>query len=236
MTATTADATDVLLIQPTQLAREGMSRIVQECGYTVQSSAAALDEALAQPEATGRTSPDFVIIDAAALEDDPCPELTRLRETFPTVRIVVLIDAEETRKALLSFMAGADSCLMKNMSTSALQNCLRLAALGERVVPSQMLASLLRQPALSHLLDPQDPETGDLASPESSDLSARELDILAALAAGNANKQIARETGVSESTVKVHLRNILRKLGASNRTQAAIWAIRHGITGKRSAA
>jgi two-component system nitrate/nitrite response regulator NarL len=67
-------------------------------------------------------------------------------------------------------------------------------------------------------------------------LSDREVEVLASLVAGNANKEIAIQTGLSESTVKVHLRNILRKIGASNRTQAAIWAIRHGFAQEHQAA
>jgi two-component system nitrate/nitrite response regulator NarL len=67
-------------------------------------------------------------------------------------------------------------------------------------------------------------------------LSEREKDVLACLAAGYPNKQIGFQTGLSESTVKIHLRNIMQKIGATNRTQAAIWALRNGILHQYTAA
>lgn len=235
MTATQNNSDTILLVEPNRLSREGMARLFEECGYTIDGIhpdlAALIDQA-----ATLNGPSGFCVIDASALSHDASADLARVRERMPETRIVILIDKNDTHTALSCFLAGADGCLIKDVSTDTMVNSLRLSASGERIFPSQMIATLLKQPALYQALTPRTAVDTHLVDPSACDLSDREVEVLASLVAGNANKEIAIQTGLSESTVKVHLRNILRKIGASNRTQAAIWAIRHGFAQEHQAA
>ena len=121
------------------------------------------------------------------------------------------------------FGAGADGYLLKSITASALIESLRLVALGEKVFPS-MLTDFLGAMRANQSSTGERVRVGDIA------LSQRELDIIRGLADGHSNKAIAKELAITEATVKVHLKTVLRKLGATNRTQVAIWAVQHGVT------
>lgn len=112
---------------------------------------------------------------------------------------------------------------MKEISCDPLAGALRLTALGEKVLPSQMAGSLASAPscAISRRWD-----TGATGT----NLSAREVDILRCLVDGEPNKVISRRLSIADATVKVHIKAILRKLRVRNRTQAAIWAVGRGLT------
>jgi two-component system nitrate/nitrite response regulator NarL len=114
-----------------------------------------------------------------------------------------------------------DGYLLADISPAALCESLRLVAMGEKVFPSRMV-TLLAAPRWQK----QEPS---VYYGTASLLSEREMEIVARLAGGMPNKVIANDLEITEATVKVHLKNILKKLGVSNRTQAAIWAINHGI-------
>ncbi len=122
------------------------------------------------------------------------------------------------------FAAGASGYLLENLSSEALQKSLTLVSAGEKVFPSE-LAAVISDLAVERDTS-SDPASADL---QGFDLSAREIWILRLLADGQSNKLIASTLHIAESTVKLHLRNILRKLHATNRTQAALWALRRGV-------
>jgi two-component system, NarL family, nitrate/nitrite response regulator NarL len=114
--------------------------------------------------------------------------------------------------------AGADGYLMKDVSPEALIQSLELVMMGEKVFPTNLAAMLF--------------DLNNASSPVNSirGLSPREQEILRALVTGSSNKLIAIKLGITEATVKVHLKTLLRKIDVNNRTQAAIWAMNNGFT------
>lgn len=234
MTGTQPDTSTAVLVEPNRLSREGMARLLSECGFVIEAGYPDLSGLLSNVASKSR-APDFCVLDSAALTDSAKSDLIQLREHLPSTQIVVFIEGSDPKVALSCLLAGADGCLIKDMSTEAMVNTLRLSELGERVFPARVITSLLYKPEMQRPLADGIPVDTDLCDPEECHLSEREMEILSALAEGHANKEIGFQTGLSESTVKVHLRNILRKLGASNRTQAAIWALRNGIFGHHRA-
>jgi two-component system nitrate/nitrite response regulator NarL len=204
-------------------------RVLEGVGYDV---AGAADTVAAGVDAVEQTAeePEVVLLDSSLVADDAATTFQLVRQRFPQIQIVVFTDADGTDKALSCFLAGADGCVTKNVSSQAMSNCIDLVTLGERVFPASLIASLIQDPAIGGHR-PQVPDIyGNLCDPATAQLSKRERHILAALAVGRSNKQIAEENELTEATVKVHLRNILRKIQASNRTQAAIWAITHNVS------
>lgn len=219
----------ILLLEPNRLWREGLSRVLEDTGYSVVAAAGTLSEGVAEMARSGET-PDIVVLDASAIADDAAAEFAAARSQFPETRIVVFTDPDAPGEALTCFLAGADGCLMKNISSKAMAGCLDLVALGERVFPASLIGSLLRDPGMAGTASPIPEVYRNLADPATAQLSKRERQILASLAVGRSNKQIAEENNLTEATIKVHLRNILRKIQATNRTQAAVWAITHKLS------
>ena len=125
-----------------------------------------------------------------------------------------MVDKYDLQKVIAAFHAGADAYLMKSISCEVLLKTLDLVILGEPVYPAATLSSLRGK---STLVD----------SKSSKILSCRELAILRCLMDGSPNKVIARKLEIAKATVKVHIKTILRKIQAKNRTQAAIWGMSH---------
>jgi two-component system nitrate/nitrite response regulator NarL len=143
--------------------------------------------------------------------------------------VVVLTDPDAPQTALQYFVSGVNGCLFKNVDSDTIALCLNLVRLGERVFPSELVADLIAK--YGPLMKPGGSPGPRVSArtPHEARLSERECAILACLVHGASNKQIGLRFDLSESTVKVHIRNILRKIRASNRTQAAIWAMQHGL-------
>ena len=142
-----------------------------------------------------------------------------LKEEVPEAEIIMLTVSEESEVLLEALHMGARGYLLKNIETDFLIESIRRAALGESVMSPQMagkLADSLRNPVKGSAND-------------ASKLSPREREIIAKLARGDSNKEIARELKLSESTVKIHVQGILRKLNLSSRVQAAVYAVEHGM-------
>lgn len=142
-----------------------------------------------------------------------------LKEACPDTHVVVLtgtLDAEIMTKAI---QAGADGFLMKDMSMEALAQSLRLVMVGETVFPSA-LAALLIGGRLNGAAYQAVPHKG---------VSKREAQVLRCLQNGSSNKTIANHLRITEATVKIHLKSLLRKIEVSNRTQAALWGLNNGF-------
>jgi two-component system nitrate/nitrite response regulator NarL len=155
---------------------------------------------------------------------DPAASIAAIREALPAVRIVVLTN-NATRNMLGRALGwGVDAYLLKDMSPEALTRSLQLAMMGQQVFPTRLTVALLGTGAPEPAVEPATAPRG---------LSPREDQILRFLVSGASNKLIARELNISEATVKVHLKGLLRKVQASNRTQAAVWALNHGYADGR---
>lgn len=140
-----------------------------------------------------------------------------IRESWPETRLVLLASPRDDSAVVSAVRNGADGCLFKDMSPAALAQSISLVTLGENVFPTRMLRDVLLHGAAG--------TQGEGGVPK---LTPREKDILRGLLAGHSNKMIANNLGTTDMTVKAQLRHLLRKIGAQNRTQAALWAREHG--------
>lgn len=181
------------------------------------ASALALGERLAQS--------DVVLLDLTMPGMDGLAGLERLRQAAPAARIVMLSASADLDSIRGAMAAGARGYVLKSGSDETLRHALSLVMAGEIYVPPVVLAEL-------------DRPAGGLELPADSplrSLTERQRETLQLLVQGLSNKEIARQLGLLESTVKAHLKVILKKLGAANRTQAALMATQFGLGRVRAA-
>lgn len=212
---------DVTLLSRNEIAREGLRRILVSDQFDVCNSATDAASLQTHSPAFSGQRPHIIIIDDAP-GSDPIGSCRELSERYPNARLVLLADDYEFDEVALAFGCGIDGYIVKEISCEPLIESLKLVALGEKVLPSQLARNLSFVSAGSSGEDWHD-------SVAAAGLSDREVEILRCLTLGLANKVVSRRLNISEATVKVHVKAILRKLRVANRTQAAIWAIKHGF-------
>jgi two-component system nitrate/nitrite response regulator NarL len=170
---------------------------------------------------------------------DPGPDVgTAIRQVdsfkqlHAAPRIAAIARVLSSADIALLLRAGVHACFVASVSMATFLKSLELIMLGQTLVPAAVLSSPLQEDAAltkpssgGPALLPTDGKPQFVSYP----LSPHEGHILHSLAKGHSNKLIARDLGTAESTVKVHVKNILRKIGAVNRTQAAVWAMNHGL-------
>jgi DNA-binding NarL/FixJ family response regulator len=166
-------------------------------------------------EAAARLEPDIVLIDLVMPGVDGIEALRRLREQVPTARAIVLSSFVDDDKLFPAIRAGAAGYLLKDVQPQELVEAIRTVHRGGALLHPQVAARLLEELT-------EDP------------LTPREREVLVLIGRGMPNKLIARELGVAEKTVKTHVSHVLAKLGLSDRTQAALYAVREGIVGPGS--
>ena len=208
---------DVVLVGGSSIVREGLRRLLSSQHRQILYTGAKLDEFCF----SGMADPACLLL----LIEDQDKEwngaaLAEVREQCPAARIAILANKFDFDTMLDAFRAGAEGYLINDLSCERLGGYLDLIALGEKIFPSQ----LAQQSANCE-------EVPNAVSIDGANLSARELEILQRLIAGLPNKVISRQLSISEATVKVHVKAVLRKLRVSNRTQAAIWAASQGLHG-----
>lgn len=152
----------------------------------------------------------------------------QVKEAHPQARVVALADHFDAHFVGLGLAAGVDGFCLTASSREVLIKSLELIMLGETIVPSTMVRSFLAQ-AAQRIPQLQDSVGSKFDPSDLRDfrLSAREAEVLNCLREGSPNKIIARKLDVTEATIKVHVKALLRKIGAANRTQAAMWAAEH---------
>ena len=166
---------------------------------------------------------DLILFDMSEDSNELIEGLYHLHQRLPETPIVVMNDNITVKALQLCLDGGASGYLTRDISFDALQHSLQLIALGEKVFPTH-LADLLVNNSASWSLPKADP-----AGKTEAGLSGRECQILRCLVGGESNKEIANRLNITESTVKVHMKSLLRKIQAGNRTQAAIWALTSGL-------
>jgi DNA-binding NarL/FixJ family response regulator len=144
----------------------------------------------------------------------------RINELQPGLPVVILTSFSEQSRILQAIDAGAAGYLLKDAEPEELLRGVRAAAAGEAPFSPRAAKALLTLGAQRQ---------------KAADLTGRERDVLTGVAEGLANKQIARRLGISEKTVKSHLTSVFQRIGVSDRTQAALWAQRNGVTGSAAA-
>ena len=217
-----ANRVATVLVAHNNLFREGLLLILGTTAFRVCKVAATIDDLSLQPTRT--SGPFLYLIGTGGDHAVTAPTVERLRKRNPSARIVVLSDRCELNDALAVFRAGADGYLFKQISRDALIKSLDLVMLGVNILP----AALMRLVGEDH--DPAVPAAqteGPTPDHMPRKLSQQETRILRCLMQGEPNKIIARQFEITEATVKVHIKAILRKISVRNRTQAAIWAQSH---------
>jgi two-component system nitrate/nitrite response regulator NarL len=166
--------------------------------------------------------PSHIVLVDNASASQALEVCTRIRSALPKVRIVILCNTYELDTIRRAFAIDVDGILPAEMSSEALVSAVKLIALGEKIMPSQLIQMLTAESSMPLLDDSS-------LRKSAASLSDRELEILRCVAAGQTNKAIAQRLDLSEATVKAQIKAILRKLHVTNRTQAAIWAIGKGL-------
>lgn len=212
----------VLIIDDHTLFRSGIRLLLQrQDGFEVVGEAG---DGLEGVKLAKRLEPDVVLLDLHMPGVGGLEALQLLQEELPQVQVVMLTVSEDAQDLLEALRIGARGYLLKNIETDFLLDAIRRAAAGESVMSPQManrLADAVRAP-----------QSNTKTSPAAK-LSPREAEIIAMLAAGASNKEIARRLELAESTVKIHVQGILRKLNLSSRVQAAVYAVEHGLMEKK---
>jgi len=197
--------------------RQGLRTFLElQEGMEVVGEAADGEEAVALVE---RTAPDVVLLDLVMPRVDGLEAIRRIRERAPATRILVLTSFADDHTVLPAVRAGAAGYLLKDVQPPELAGAIRTVHAGEALLAPTVATMLVEQLAAE---DGGGVERGE-------NLTPREREVLALVARGRANKAIALDLGVSERTVKTHVSNILGKLNLTDRTQAAVYAVHHGI-------
>lgn len=208
----------VFLIDASRLFREGLRRIFSDSSLVVVHESGSIEEALPFIESL---QPSVVLVDLPDCGEALTGRISQIHGAAPRARIVVLTESIRVNQLADLLSAGVEGYLLKNMSAEALQQSLRLVLLGEKVFPTDLVHLLTDGRLLARS------DAGQVGHVNG--LSEREMQILACLLDGASNKQIAHDLKISDGTVKVHVKAILKKIRVQNRTQAAIWALAHGM-------
>ncbi|CAO3425412.1 Two-component transcriptional response regulator, LuxR family [Azospirillum doebereinerae] len=207
----------VALIDGNNLFRQGLRALFIDQSFQIVIESSSVKQALS---AVSSTPPmQLILIDPNGL-DVPAKAIRIFKDACPDARLVLLTDTLDGEALTNAIDAGADGFLMKDISRDVLLQSLRLVMMGEKVFPSHLAALLI-----SGRLYGKDDQMPAFRR----GVSKREGQILRCLLVGDSNKLIARHLSITEATVKVHLKSLLRKIGATNRTQAAIWGLNNGF-------
>ncbi|MFD0357613.1 response regulator [Streptomyces sp. NPDC127110] len=206
----------VLLVDDHQVVRRGLRTFLE-----VQEDIEVVGEAADGAEGTARAEelrPDVILMDVKMPGTDGIEALRRLRDLENPARVLIVTSFTEQRTVVPALRAGAAGYLYKDIDPDALAGAIRSVHAGH----------VLLQPEVAEaLLAAQDDQSGPGGRPGA--LTDREREVLGLIADGRSNREIARTLVLSEKTVKTHVSNILMKLDLSDRTQAALWAVRHGL-------
>ncbi|MDL5034217.1 response regulator [Pelomonas sp. APW6] len=220
-----------MVVDDHKLFRRGLiALLAQEDGLEIVGEAADGAEALRR---AGELKPDLVLLDNHMPGVRGVDLLPGLREVLPQAQVLMLTVSEDEQDLTAALRGGAAGYLLKTMDGPDLAAALRRAHEGESVVSPEMMSKLvsaLRASALPVAV-PQVAALAETAvAPDvEAGLSPREGEILREIVQGASNKEIARRLGIAETTVKIHVQHILRKLGLNSRVQVAVWASERGI-------
>lgn len=211
----------VLLIDDHTLFRAGLEDLLTRRGIRVVAAVGSGDEGLA---AALNLEPDIVLLDMRMPQMDGLSVLRQLRKNTLNLRVVMLTTSSNENDLVEALRSGARGYLLKDIEPDELVVALREIVAGKTVVAPELA------PVLARVVQGGDARAHEdkMANPFS-ELTPREYEILTLLAEGQSNKVIARNLGISDGTVKLHVKAILRKLNVSSRITAAVMAVEHGI-------
>ncbi|CAK7285727.1 response regulator [Streptomyces misionensis] len=212
-----AEPIKVLIVDDHQVVRRGLRTFLE-----VQEDIVVVGEAADGAEGVeraGELSPDVVLMDVRMPGTDGIDALRRLRELANPARVLIVTSFTEQRTVVPALRAGAAGYVYKDVDPDALAGAIRSVHAGHILLQPEVAGALLSQ------------EETNSGQGRGGSLTEREREVLGLIADGRSNREIARALVLSEKTVKTHVSNILMKLDLADRTQAALWAVRHGVSG-----
>jgi NarL family two-component system response regulator LiaR len=217
----------VLIVDDHAMVRQGLRTFLELHDDPAELPIEVVGEAvngLEAVELARRTHPDIVLLDLVMPEMDGIQATRKILECSPDSRVLILTSFGEEDKVVPAIQAGAHGYLLKDIAPDQLVRSLRNAYRGEvqlhPIVAKQLMSAIAQKDTLA------DTRSSRL---EVGQLTGRECEILDLIARGMSNREIAEKVFISEKTVKTHVSNILSKLNLEDRTQAAIYALKHGF-------
>ena len=207
------DAAILMIVDDHPLLRKGLRQLIElEDDLELVAEASNGKDAL---EIVAEDEPDLIILDLNMQGMDGIETLKAMRANGVASRIVMLTVSDHDEDVVAAITNGADGFLLKDMEPEDIIEKVRQAALGKMVISdrlAEVLASALRRP---------EKKSANVVD----SLTSRELEILKLIAKGMSNKLIARELDISDGTVKVHVKHLLKKMNLRSRVEAAVWAV-----------
>ncbi len=209
----------IIIIDDHPLLRKGIRQLIEdEDDLELVAEASGAEEGV---RLALEHDPDLILLDLNMPEINGIEALKQLRAEGVAARIVMFTVSDHEEDVVVALKSGADGYLLKDMEPEDLLEQLRQAALGKMVV-SERLTTLLAEALRNQRTRP--------AGPDIANLTAREMQIMRLIAEGLSNKMIARRLDVTEGTVKVHVKNLLKKMQLRSRVEVAVWAVQEGVT------
>lgn len=213
------ESVNVMLVDDHEVVLEGLIRILEkQGGIKIVSVARSAEEAL---EKIGRFPPDVIIVDIQLPGMNGIELIKRVKSQYPEIEAITLTVFDDEQFAKQAIKAGAIGYVIKDAAKEELVKAVRAAAKGESLISTSVARKLIEE-----ISEPSGKKKRDEGY---EGLSQRELDVIKLMARGYNNRQIADILFISEHTVKVHIRNIFRKIGVTDRTNAVLWAIERGL-------
>lgn len=244
----TSNPIRLLLVDDHSLFRRGLRALLQQdARLQVVAEAGDVGEALRH---LTQHAPDVILLDNHMPGVRGVDAIASLKVAAPQARILMLTVSESAQDLATALRSGADGYLLKTMESDHLCETIVRVLDGESVVSPELMSQLIHMvrtptrgaegehpaapaaappPAAASPVPAAPPSAPTVPPPGTDALSPREQEILALIARGDSNKLIARELDIAETTVKIHVQHILRKLNLSSRVQAAVFAVNHGL-------
>ena len=223
---TSSSPVRILAVDDHTLFRRGLTALLsRDTGFEVVADAADAGEAQRR---AADVQPDLILLDNHLPGVNGVDAIPSLREAAPSARILMLTVSEDEQDLAAALRAGASGYLLKTMEGDALTQAIHRAMQGESVVAQELTGKLVAAFRLASAPAAANPTETEPASPLDQ-LSPRETEILHGIARGASNKEIARELGIAETTVKIHVQHVLRKLNVASRVHAAVMASELGL-------
>jgi DNA-binding NarL/FixJ family response regulator len=212
----------ILLVDDHALIRDGVASLVAAWGHEVVGQAGGVREAI---ELVDRTLPELVLMDVRMADGSGIEATAAIKARHPEIAIVMLTVSEDEDDLFAAIKAGAQGYLLKNLESAQFRSMLEAVSRGEAAITPATAVRIIDEFSRHDRLS-----TRTVGVPIDPDrLTEREMDVLRHVTAGLRNKEIAARLGISENTVKFHLRHILEKLHAESRAEVAAHAVREGL-------